>query len=139
MVGKVDRRDSLSEENNIVVAVGVAPTISALRFPEELPATRLRPSAITNNQNLSQQKPDVKSIGEQLAELDSKIWNELGIESGSDFTGHPEKIKSYASSIKATERPLLRLSMELARRKSLKAGTSQSQPILGKLTMWSTK
>ncbi len=43
---------------------------------------------------------DPEEIGEQLAELDSKTWNELGIESGSDFTGHPEKIKSYASSIK---------------------------------------
>ena len=48
------------EENNIVVAVGVAPTISELRFPEVQPATRLRPSPTTNNQNLPKQKPDVK-------------------------------------------------------------------------------
>ncbi|MBP5442743.1 MAG: hypothetical protein J6Y60_05840 [Treponema sp.] len=48
------------EENNIVVAVGVAPTISELQFPEVQPATRLRPSPTTNNQNLPQQKPDVK-------------------------------------------------------------------------------
>lgn len=48
------------EENNIVVAVGVAPTISELRFPEVQPATHLRPSPTTNNQNLPQQKPDVK-------------------------------------------------------------------------------
>ena len=37
------------EENNIVVAVGVAPTISELRFPKVQPATRLRPSPTRNN------------------------------------------------------------------------------------------
>ena len=78
--------------------MGVAPTIQTLRTSAS--STALRASTTTNNQNLSQEKPDVKSVGEQLEELDSRIWNELGIESGSDFAGQPEKIKSYASSVK---------------------------------------
>lgn len=53
-IGKVDRRDGISEKDNTVVGVGVAPTISALRFPEEQPATRLRPSPTTVNQNIPQ-------------------------------------------------------------------------------------
>ena len=53
-IGKVDRRDSISEQENVVVGVGVAPTISALRFPEELPATRLRPSPTTHNKNIAE-------------------------------------------------------------------------------------
>ncbi len=64
-VGKVDRRDSISEENNTVVAVGVAPTISALRYSEELPATRLRPSTATVNETIPQVTQ--KSINEQKA------------------------------------------------------------------------
>ena len=48
-LGKVGRHNSFSEENNIVVAVGVAPTISELRFPKVQPATRLRPSPTRNN------------------------------------------------------------------------------------------
>ncbi len=97
-IGKVDRENAFAEERNIVVAVGVAPTIQTLRTSAS--STALRASTTTNNQNLSQEKPHVKSVGELLAELDSKAWNEHGIESVSDFTGHPEKIKSYASSIK---------------------------------------
>lgn len=54
-VGKVDRRDSISEINNIVVGVGVAPTISALRFPEEQLATRLRPSPTTVTKSITPQ------------------------------------------------------------------------------------
>lgn len=53
-VGKVDRRDGISEQYNTVVGVGVAPTISALRFPEEQPATRLRPSPTTVDESISQ-------------------------------------------------------------------------------------
>ena len=97
-IGKVDRENAFAEERNIVVAVGVAPTIQTLRTSAS--STALRASTTTNNQNLSQEKPYVKSVGEQLAELDSRIWNELGIGTRSDFTGHPEKIKSYASPVK---------------------------------------
>ena len=46
-IGKLDRRDAFSEKQNAVVRVGVAPTISALRFPGKPPATRLRPSLTT--------------------------------------------------------------------------------------------
>lgn len=53
-VWKVDRRDGISEVDNVVVGVGVAPTISALRFPEEQPATRLRPSPTTTNETIAQ-------------------------------------------------------------------------------------
>lgn len=49
-----NRRDGISENYNMVVGVGVAPTISALRFPEELPATRLRPSPTTHDKNITQ-------------------------------------------------------------------------------------
>ena len=66
-VGKVDRRDSISEENNTVVAVGVAPTISALRYSEELPATRLRPSTTTVNETIPQVTQ--KSINEQKTKI----------------------------------------------------------------------
>ena len=52
-VGKVDRRDAFSENQNAVVRVGVAPTISALRFPGGPPATRLRPSLTTDNDIIS--------------------------------------------------------------------------------------
>ena len=61
-VGKVDRRDGISETENIVIGVGVAPTISALRFPEGLPATHLRPSPITTNEILSQNEIKSTSI-----------------------------------------------------------------------------
>lgn len=45
---------SFAPDYNMVVGVGVAPTISALRFPEELPATRLRPSPTTHDKNITQ-------------------------------------------------------------------------------------
>ena len=72
-VGKVDRRDSLSEENNIVVAVGVAPTISALRFPEELPATRLRPSTTTVDSNISQQTEKSSHIQNNDRQMSAEV------------------------------------------------------------------
>lgn len=71
-VGKVDRRDSISEENNTVVAVGVAPTISALRHPEELPATRLRPSATTVDGSIAQSKENASSFSEKLHILETQ-------------------------------------------------------------------
>lgn len=44
-----------SEEKNTVAGAGVAPTISALRFPEEQPATRLRPSPTTITESIAPQ------------------------------------------------------------------------------------
>lgn len=55
-IGKVGRQNSISEKENIVVGVGVAPTISDLRFPKGQPATRLRPSPTTVNSNIAQNK-----------------------------------------------------------------------------------
>ncbi len=99
-VGKVDRRDGISEKNNTVVAVGVAPTISALRFPEELPATRLRPSTTTVTESIPQSvvnasienaisseseptrvgsktKSEIKKIREQCREILKKSDSEI--------------------------------------------------------------
>lgn len=52
--GTVEEAEKFVAEN-IVVGVGVAPTISALRFPEEQPATRLRPSPTTITENITPQ------------------------------------------------------------------------------------
>ena len=76
-IGKVDRRDGLSEKEQIVVGVGVAPTISALRFPEELPATRLRPSSTTIDSNISHSEEMSMEYPESLSrKLSSRntIW-----------------------------------------------------------------
>ena len=72
-IGKVDRRDGLSEKEHIVVGVGVAPTISALRFPEELPATRLRPSSTTIDSNISQSEEKSTELTPEDIELCKKV------------------------------------------------------------------
>ena len=41
--------------------MGVAPTISALRFPEELPATRLRPSPTTASDSITQSEENANA------------------------------------------------------------------------------
>ena len=66
------------EEFSDVVGVGVAPTISALRFPEEQPATRLRPSPTTINESIAQEseKSSSPSIQNQPdISLEDKIYN----------------------------------------------------------------
>lgn len=50
----VNEKLKTEEKRNTVVGVGVVPTISALRFPEEQPATRLRPSPTTVDESISQ-------------------------------------------------------------------------------------
>lgn len=50
----VNEKLKTTEKRNTIVGVGVAPTISALRFPEEQPATRLRPSSTTVDESISQ-------------------------------------------------------------------------------------
>lgn len=76
-VGKVDRRDGISEINNSVVGVGVAPTISALRFPEEQPATRLRPSPTTDELNIAQES-EKSSFRTFYEEMNKKPYASLG-------------------------------------------------------------
>ena len=76
-IGKVDRRDGISEKDNTVVGVGVAPTISALRFPEEQPATRLRPSPTTVNQNIPQ-TVEKSSLEELSSANETRItWDDI--------------------------------------------------------------
>lgn len=76
-IGKVDRRDGISEKDNTVVGVGVAPTISALRFPEEQPATRLRPSPTTVNQNIPQTE-EKSSLEELSSANETRItWDDI--------------------------------------------------------------
>lgn len=75
-VGKVDRKDGISEIDNIVIGVGVAPTISALCFPEGLSATRLRPSPTTINSNISQsdkKSTESKSLSNKLSSR-TNVW-----------------------------------------------------------------
>ena len=74
-IGKVGRQNSISEKENIVVGVGVAPTISDLRFPKEQPATRLRPSPTTVNSNIAQNKE--KSTEKQTLPPYVKTLNSL--------------------------------------------------------------
>lgn len=50
----VNEKLKTEEKRNTVVGVGVVPTISALRLPEEQPATRLRPSPTTVDESISQ-------------------------------------------------------------------------------------
>lgn len=50
----VNEKLKTEKKRNTVVGVGVVPTISALRFPEEQPATRLRPSPTTVDESISQ-------------------------------------------------------------------------------------
>ena len=50
----VNEKLKTEEKRNTVVGVGVVPTISALRFPEEQPAIRLRPSPTTVDESISQ-------------------------------------------------------------------------------------
>ena len=110
-VGKVDRRDGISEVDNIVVGVGVAPTISALRFPEEQPATRLRPSPTTINESIAQEseKSSSPSIQNQPdISLEDKIYNKY-IEANiqpvfSDQEGYARKIAQEISSALETKR-----------------------------------
>lgn len=74
-IGKVGRQNSISEKENIVVGVGVAPTISDLRFPKGQPATRLRPSPTTVNSNIAQNKE--KSTEKQTLPPYVKTLNSL--------------------------------------------------------------
>ena len=74
-IGKVGRQNSISEKENIVVGVGVAPTISDLRFPKGQPATRLRPSPTTVNSNIAQNKE--KSTKKQTLPPYVKTLNSL--------------------------------------------------------------
>lgn len=76
-VGKVDRRDGISEIDNSVVGVGVAPTISALRFPEEQPATRLRPSPTTDGLNIAHES-EKSSFRTFYEEMNKKPYASLG-------------------------------------------------------------
>ena len=88
-IDKVDRRDSISEKENVVVGVGVAPTISALRFPEELPATRLRPSPTTVDNNISQFIPKVKNENSNIVHSPESEYFNSG---NDDFSLTPEQL-----------------------------------------------
>ncbi len=77
-VGKVGRQNGISEKENIVVGVGVAPTISDLRFPKGQPATRLRPSPTTDELNIAQEaEKSSVPIEKQKEPLSKKKLSEI--------------------------------------------------------------
>ncbi|MGN0738827.1 MAG: hypothetical protein ACI4LX_01485 [Treponema sp.] len=88
-IGKVGRQNSISEKENIVVGVGVAPTISDLRFPKGQPATRLRPSPTTVNSNIAQNKEKSTSIQKNQPVL--KYEDKIGKDNLEKIKKHFEK------------------------------------------------
>lgn len=94
-IGKVDRRDGISENYNMVVGVGVAPTISALRFPEELPATRLRPSPTTHDKNITQNN----YLSNENKENEPLIINTKSLLNNIDEMKQQNKEKTFAEQV----------------------------------------
>lgn len=70
-VGKVDRDSAFSEERNIVVAVGVAPTIQTLRTRAS--STALRASATTIDSNIAQSEENNNAFIQSFNPY--KVWD----------------------------------------------------------------